>query len=349
MPRRGEIKEPPFIGDIEDEQGLGWRMLQYLEWMKVHNYSSETIRKQRTGLRRFVSWCWERGMSRPTEITRAILERYQRSLYQHRTKEDLPLCFNTQHALLISVRGLFAWLTKQNYLPANPAADLDLPRMEQHLPKAVLTAAEADAVINQTESHSEMGVRDRAILETLYSTGMRRGELVKLKVTDLDSERGTILIHQGKGKKDRVVPIGERAIAWIEKYLWEVRPHLMRMASVDDGTMFITRNGESLTLSLVSTMVKGYVKAAQLGKTGGCHLFRHSCATLMLENGADIRYIQQLLGHKELSTTEIYTRVSIRALKAIHTATHPARLERTEQEKPATPLLNVPVNPSDRS
>lgn len=349
MPKRGERKERPFIGDARDRQGLGWRMLQYLEWMKVHNYSAETIRKQQTGLRRFVGWCWEREISRPEDITRPILERYQRNLYQYRTKDDLPLSFNTQNMLLITLRGLFAWLTKQNYLLANPAADLDLPRVEQRLPKAVLTAAEADQVINQTESHSEMGIRDRAILETFYSTAMRRGELARLKVADLDMERGTILIHQGKGKKDRMIPIGERAMAWIEKYLWEVRPSLARMAAADDGTLFLTRNGESLTLSLLSRMVTGYVVAAQIGKSGGCHMFRHTCATLMLENGADIRYIQQLLGHADLSTTEIYTRVSIRALKAIHTATHPARLERTEVSRPdATPPLNVPVNRSDR-
>lgn len=350
MPRRGERKAQAFIGDVNDEQSLGWRMVQYLEWMRVHNYSSETIRKQQNGLRRFVGWCWERGLTRPAEITRPILERYQKSIYHYRTKDDLPLAFNTQHMLLITVRGLFAWLTKQNYLPANPAADLELPRMEQQLPKAVLTASEVETVLNQTESHTEMGVRDRAILETLYSTGMRRGELIALKVTDLDSSRGTILIRQGKGKKDRMVPIGERAVAWIEKYLWEVRPDLVRMSGRDDGTMFLTRNGESLTMSLVSRMVKGYIDAAQLGKTGGCHLFRHTCATLMLENGADIRYIQQLLGHKELTTTEIYTRVSIRALKAVHTATHPARLERNEEaERVGTPLLNIAVKPTDRS
>jgi integrase/recombinase XerD len=197
-----------------------------------------------------------------------------------------------------------------------------------------------------------MGVRDRAILETLYSTGIRRAELVALKVTDLDTERGTLRIEQGKGKKDRMVPIGDRAIAWIEKYLCEVRPELVAMAGVDDRTLFLTRNGESLTGSTVSRMVKGYVDVAQIGKSGGCHLFRHTCATLMLENGADIRYIQQLLGHKELSTTEIYTRVSIKALKAIHTATHPARMEREGAEKLeppfATPPLNVPANSSRR-
>jgi integrase/recombinase XerD len=350
MPKRGESKARPFIGDVNDEQGMGWRMLQYLEWMKVHNYSTETIGKQQTGLRRFVGWCWERELSRPETITRPILERYQRHLYQSRTKNDRPLSFATQHTLLIPVRGMFAWLTKQNYLVANPAADLDLPRREQRLPKAVLTASEAEAVINQTESHSEMGIRDRAILETLYSTGMRRAELVALKIADLDSERGTILINQGKGKKDRIIPIGDRAIAWIEKYLLEVRPELVAMSGVDDRRIFLTRNGESLTLSLVSRMVKGYVDAAQIGKSGGCHLFRHTCATLMLENGADIRYIQQLLGHADLSTTEIYTRISIRTLKAIHTATHPARLERTQPaEAPAVPQLNVAANISDPS
>src|ERR1051326_1058668 len=101
MPRRGESKAQPFIGDVTDRQGRGWRMSEYLEWMRVRNYSTETIRKQQTGLRRFVGWCWERSISRPQEITRAVLERYQRSLYQYRTKDDQPLSFITQHTLLI--------------------------------------------------------------------------------------------------------------------------------------------------------------------------------------------------------------------------------------------------------
>jgi hypothetical protein len=143
----------------------------------------------------------------------------------------------------------------------------------------------------------------------------------------LDQERGTLMVRQGKGKKDRMVPIGERAIAWLARYLNDARPQLVMPP--DPGTLFLTQEGEEISTHRLSQLVRDYVAEADLGKTGACHLFRHTCATLMLEGGADIRYIQEMLGHVELSTTQIYTQVSIRKLKAVHTLTHPgAKLER---------------------
>ena len=168
------------------------------------------------------------------------------------------------------------------------------------------------------------GVRDRAILETLYSTGIRRMELIGIHEHDIDTERGTLIVRQGKGRKDRMVPIGERALAWIGKYLDDVRPELV--SGGDDGTLFPTHLGEAFTPNRLTQMVREHVDAAKLTKRGSCHLFRHTMATLMLENGADIRFIQAMLGHVSLNTTQIYTQVSIRQLKAIHTATHPGRM-----------------------
>jgi len=151
-----------------------------------------------------------------------------------------------------------------------------------------------------------IGIRDRAILETLYSTGIRGLELIHLKLYDVDTERGTIMIRQGKGKKDRMLPIGARALAWIVKYRDDVRPELA--CGADDGTLFLTTLGEAFAPNRLTQMVREYVDAADTGKRGSCHLFRHTMATLMLENGADMRYIQAMLGHAELSTTQIYTR-----------------------------------------
>jgi integrase/recombinase XerD len=132
-----------------------------------------------------------------------------------------------------------------------------------------------------------------------------------------------VMVRQGKGKKDRMIPIGARALAWVAKYREDVRPDMA--CGADDGTLFLTTLGEAFVAGRMTQMVRGYVTAADTGKRGSCHLFRHTMATLMLENGADIRFIQAMLGHAELSTTQIYTQVSIRALKQIHTATHPGR------------------------
>src|SRR5208282_1611388 len=161
---------------------------------------------------------------------------------------------------------------------------------------------------------------------TLYSTGMRRLELVRLTLWDLDLERATVAIRQGKGKKDRIIPLGDRAAAWVRKYLDESQ----LAAEPDDKIVFLSNAGEPFSLDYLTEAVRGYVEAANIGKRGACHLFRHTMATLMLEGGADIRFIQAMLGHADLKTTQIYTQVSIRLLKQIHSATHPAHLHKTE-------------------
>ena len=146
-----------------------------------------------------------------------------------------------------------------------------------------------------------------------------------LTLYDLDTNRHTLMVRQGKGKKDRLIPIGERACAWIDKYLSEVRPQLI--LEPDHGKLFVTDYGEPYQKNRLSDMVKRYMRLAGVVH-GSCHAFRHAMATHMLEAGCDIRYIQAMLGHSELSTTEIYTQVSIGKLQQIHAATHPARLQR---------------------
>ena len=197
------------------------------------------------------------------------------------------------------------------------------------MPKHILTASDAETILNQPDTNTITGIRDRAIMEVLYSTGMRRMELVNLKTTDIDIDRGTILIRHGKGDKDRMIPIGERAIQWIEKYLNECRPELA--IGMSENILFLNTYGEEIGLTWLSRIVRNYIDKANINKTGSCHLFRHTMATLMLENGADIRYIQAMLGHAKLDTTQIYTQVSIQKLKDIHTATHPAKNKLTNQ------------------
>src|ERR1019366_2943848 len=174
------------------------------------------------------------------------------------------------------------------------------------------------------EIEEPIGLRDRAILEVLYSTGLRRMEIIALKLYDLSLDRGLLLVRLGKGQKDRYVPIGERAIAWLQKYIREARPQLA--IEPDDMTVFLTAQGEPFSRDHLSFTVKERIDAAKLGKTGSCHLFRHTMATLMHEGGADIRFIQQMLGHEDLKTTQIYTQVAIRTLQQIHAATHPAEM-----------------------
>ncbi len=347
MPRKGDkLTGPRPFGDPGAPQGFGVLCPAFLEWMRVKNYSERTVENRQHYLGAFVSWCQDRGITQPAEVTKALLERYQRWLYHYRKDNDQPLTFGSQFAHLVPVRAFFKWCAKYNHTLYNPAGELEMPKLEKRLPKHVLTAQEADRVLNQANVTDPLGLRDRAILETFYSTGMRRRELSSLRLYDLDVERGTVMVRQGKGKKDRMIPIGERALAWIDRYVIEVRPTLARQP--DEGTLFLTNQGEIFSPNRLTQMVREYVAAADVGKSGACHLFRHTMATLMLENGADIRFIQQMLGHAELSTTQIYTQVSIRKLKEIHSLTHPARLAKVPNlppEMPATP----PAKPPDVS
>lgn len=319
----------PAIGAPDDAYSLYHQMLPFLEWMRVRRYSERSVEQREKMLRLFIEWCEERGVSRPQEVTRPIIERYQRYLFLYRRKDGQTLSGRGQAMRLTPLRVWFRWLAKQNRILSNPAADIDMPREEKRLPRHVLSAAEAERVMNEADVGSALGVRDRAILETLYSTGVRRLELVSLEVYDIDHERGTLMVRQGKGKRDRLIPIGERALAWVRKYLDEVRRELV----LGDGNraLFLTIHGEALGESELGRLVSGYIRGAGLEKGGSCHVFRHTMATLMLENGADVRFVQAMLGHAQLTTTQVYTQVAIRALKEIHTATHPARLERREE------------------
>ncbi|ODS22419.1 recombinase XerD [Candidatus Endobugula sertula] len=325
--KRGTTTELPVIGNPNDPHSLYHWMHRFLQYQAERHYSQRTIQNRENYLRYFIQWCDERGLNRPNEVTKPILESYQRYLYHYRKKNGEPLSVMSQNGRMIPIRALFKWLARNNHLLYNPASDLELPRAEKRLPQAVLTQDEAETILSLPDTSTSLGIRDRAILETFYSTGMRRLELTTLKWSAIDYERGTIFISQGKGHKDRMVPIGDRALKWIYSYQYQARSELT--LGRDDGTLFVTKLGDAFHANAMSKLVREYVQQADIGKKGSCHLFRHTCATLMLEGGADVRYIQALLGHAKLETTEIYTQVSIKQLKDVHTMSHPAKITKT--------------------
>lgn len=328
--RKNQRPKPP-VGDVRDPDSLFHHLQRYLTYLTEKNYSMHTVRTRDNYLRYFIVWCDERGLTRPRQLDKPILERYQRHLFYHRKADGDPLSTSTQHARIIPIRHWLQWLVKEGHLLYSPAMNLELPRMEHRLPKAVLTQKEAEAVLAIPDVGSTVGLRDRAILEILYSTGMRRLELIGLKIHDVDFDRGTVMIRQGKGKKDRLIPVGDRALAWLAAYRDRGRPDLV--TGRDQGELFLTELGEEIRPHHLTRLTQIYVDKANLGKRGSCHLWRHTMATLMLEGGADIRFIQAMLGHACLTTTQIYTQVSIRQLKAIHAATHPGKLPDAVRKK----------------
>jgi integrase/recombinase XerD len=294
----------------------------YLAHLRARACAEGTVRNAALYLGNFLTWLEEQGIRAISAVLRQHMEHYQRHLHAYRKRDGQPLVVMGQHVRLTTIQGLFRWLTRRHYLAANPAADLELPRIGRRLPRAVLTAVEAEAVLAQADSSTTFGLRDRAMMEMLYSTGMRRNELCRLALDDLDMARGTVLIREGKGRKDRVVPLGLRATRLLQRYLEGARAQLQ--SGPDHRAVFLGRDGQMITSGVLGNLVHAYVGASGISKKGSCHLFRHAMATLMLEGGADIRYIQQMLGHARLTTTEIYTRVNISRLVEVHRHTHPA-------------------------
>lgn len=316
--------------ETSSEAVTGERYIRaHLDYLRARNYAEDTIIFKEMALRSFAAWCAERGIVRLTEVTRPVLQRYQRHLYHTISRRGKPMSAGAQFNRLMAVKVFFRFLTRENVLLYNPASELEMPKLEKRLPKDVLTVEETERVLSQPDITTPIGIRDRAILEVFYSTGIRRAELVDLERNCLNTARGIVAVRQGKGKKDRFVPIGERAVLWLEKYLADVRP---AFETTDRNTLFLDETGLKMRKDRLSEAVRRYIERSGIGKQGRCHLFRHTMATLMLENGADIRYIQQMLGHAHLQTTEIYTHVSILKLQQVHALTHPARLPNGKAE-----------------
>lgn len=319
-------------GDCQHPLGMGRQLAELLRWLAVHNYAPGTVRKRREHGNHFIRWADERSLTRVSQVTRTVLERYQRHLAEHRGDRDKPLSFHAQQMHLSSLRAWFRWLTQQRVILHNPASELVLPRPSHPLPARVLTPAEVEAILNGIDTREPLGIRNRAMLETLYSSGIRRMELAQLAIDDLDLVRGVLQVRRGKGQKDRFVPLGRRAQAWIEKYRQDVRPQLLLQET--DRTLFLTRYGRRFALSSLSSLLRACIVRIDPQVAGSCHLFRHAMATALHEAGADVRYVQAMLGHANLTTTQIYTQVSIHKLKEIHTRLHPARHPDDEPREP---------------
>ena len=295
----------------------------WLEHLRARNYAEQTITGRLFALKSFMLWAEARDVTRAGEVTRPMLEAYQRALSRpDATAAGKRLSWSTQRERVGMLRDWFRWLTRQNLILHNPASELELPRPERRLPVAGLSRDEVGKLFAVPDVADPLGLRDRAMLEVLYATGLRRTELCRLECPDVSPERGTVTVRQGKGKKDRVVPLGPRAAAWVTRYAAEVRPRLL----LDTRThaLFLTGYGGPFNPDVFSRMVSVAMTRAGLEKRGSCHLLRHTCATHMLEGGADIRFIQQLLGHEKLETTAIYTEVTIRQLLEVHARCHPS-------------------------
>lgn len=304
-----------------DPGSLAAWIRRYVTHLETQHRSVADQRTRRSRLAHFNVWCHERGIQRPQDVAHAHVERFQRHLFLYRKANGAPMALNGQRIALFTLEMFFRWLVRQQVVQSNPAADLELPRRTDDL-REPLTLAEVETVLALPNIATPEGLRDRVVLEVFYATGLRRTEVTNLAVTDIDRERGTLHVRLGKGRKDRFVPVGERALAWIAKYECEARPLLV--VDLAERRLFLNQYGQPLSPDGLSWRVRDYFTLAGIEKRGACHLFRHTMATAMLDNGADIRHVQEMLGHGQITSTQRYTHVSIARLKAVHAATHPA-------------------------
>jgi integrase/recombinase XerD len=318
------------LPEDSDPASLAHHVRPYLNYLTARNYSPRTIEGCEQSLRRFLNWTIERGIQIATEINLPVIEAYQAWLWRYRKTNGKPIAISTQRAELLTIKAYFRWLVRQRVILANPASEIELPRSEKHLPPDALTVRQTAAILSVPDTNDPLGVRDRAMLETLYSTGLRRGELSALRVEDLNIERSTIRVFKGKGNKERVVPVGARAMQWLTRYLEEVRPRLVIRQEVRE--LFLNGLGIGFSSQGLGQSLGKILRRADIAK-GGPHLLRHTCATHMLEGGADLRHIQALLGHANADTTSLYAQVSITHLQAVHARCHPAERQRSTAEK----------------
>ena len=273
--RGGQHKRPDDFN--RDGLTLAVYMDRYLEALRVLNRAELAVLSKASTLKPFVAWCEERGLHRPEEITRTLLENYQQATWRLRTADDRPLAVTTQYGRLNAVKCFFRWLARQRVIENNPASELEMPKLHRPLPDPPLTIAEVETLMAAPDIADNLGVRDRAILETLYSTAIRRTELARLRIEDLQPDKRQLWIRLGKGRKDRVVPIGQRALLWLEKYLNDVAP-LLRVDPQERG-LFLTAYGTPFNPDILSRLVHGYLEKAGLTRPKlGCHLLRQAAA-----------------------------------------------------------------------
>jgi integrase/recombinase XerD len=301
---------------------IGDAIGQYLRALSARRYARRTIETYEDHLAAFEAWLTGRGIERSADVTIEILREYQAELTSRITRYDRPLSLRAQASRLGVIKGLFAFLVRRGFLLVDPARELELPRRDRRsLPYGLPTPREMARILAAPDTTRPAGIRDRAILEVLYSSAIRNAELRALRVWDVDLTEGLLTVVKGKGGKDRVVPLGREACRWVGGYLARVRPRYVRKRTT--SVLFLTRGGRPMDFSYLNRMVKEQARRAGVSRRLTVHTFRHACATHMLQAGAGIRHLQRLLGHRSLLSTEVYTHLEIRDLKRVHRKCHP--------------------------
>lgn len=294
---------------------------RYRQQLEILNFSARTITNRVMHLRRFAKFLGEQNVTEVAAVTSGTLADHQRDLFYLPTSRGTVRSISYQNQAMHALRSFFRFLKTEGYVAQDVAEALPLSRTPHTLPRTVLTPEEARKVIETPDTSCLLGYRDRTILETLYATGIRKSELMNLTVNDVNLEEGVLRINGGKFNKDRVVPLTRLACSFLETYLKAIRPALLQ-GRVSDR-VFISQRAAPLSKNALGEVIEKYARMAGLNKHVTCHIWRHSCATHLVKNRANLRHVQELLGHRDLSTTERYLHLTIADLKETHRQFHP--------------------------
>lgn len=289
-------------------------LMDYLHYLKVERGLSEnTINSYGIDLKLFLEYLRENEIPSFNQVNKEVIVNYMQS-EKNNNKANSSILRSVS-----SLRKFFQYLAQEKIIEKDPMLLIDTPKKKQHLPQ-VLTKEEVEKLLRSPNTGQVLGLRDRAMLELMYATGLRISEIINLKLEDLHLTMGT-LQTLGKGHKERIVPVGDKAIKWVNRYLEEARPKLLKQKR--SNYLFLNFHGNNLTRQGVWKNLKAEVRKAGIQKNITPHTLRHSFATHILENGADLRIVQELLGHADISTTQIYTHLSNKQLADIYNRAHP--------------------------
>lgn len=285
-------------------------------WME-RGLSENTLSAYRADLIKFVNWIKRKSNN---QIPDGLINASRKTIVSYLSYlESQDISARSRARLLSSLRRFYAYLLREKKIEVDPVALIDAPKLGRSLPKT-LTEEDVESLLMAPDTSTLLGLRDRVLFEVLYATGLRVSELVALQLMQVNLQQGVLRVS-GKGNKERLVPLGEEAVTWIEKYLLHTRADLLKGHVTD--ALFVTKRGAAMTRQAFWYLIKRYALLAEIESTISPHTLRHAFATHLLNHGADLRVVQMLLGHSDLSTTQIYTHVAKARLKSLHDIHHP--------------------------
>lgn len=299
---------------------------RYLAWLISTGYAETTIKGAHTDLEWLLRFLEMRAVKRAADITPEVLESYSLWLRERPNCHHENQTVSLSHVFhrLTTLKCFCRWLVKGMVILQDPSEDLEMPRLGERLPRVIMTQDEARAVLDAPELRSPVGYRDKALLELLYASGVRTNELVKLRVQDLDFKARSVFVRKGKGNKQRLIVIPAGPMGYAREYVEKVRPRFAkRTRGGDDGTLFLNYTGAHVNINGLCALIRKHAKLAGLDKHVTALTFRHSIASHLLENGMDIRFIQEMLGHEKMSTTQVYTKVTLSGMMKHYNKHHP--------------------------